>query len=109
MKTLNLSEAAQFLKLHPEEVRRRAKAGTIPGAKLGKRWAFIEDDLVEYIRSLYACNRQALQVGHEEKKLCHSLNVGRRGGSVSPHQAASALDALLQQKTEPRRKNSTTS
>jgi len=31
MKTLNLDEAAQFLKLHPEEVRRRAKAGIIPG------------------------------------------------------------------------------
>jgi len=27
MKTLNLDEAAQFLKLHPEEVRRRSKAG----------------------------------------------------------------------------------
>ena len=56
MRTLNLSEAAQFLKLHPEEVRRRAKAGIIPGAKLGKRWAFtfIEDDLADHIRSLYA-------------------------------------------------------
>lgn len=42
MKTLNLIEAAQFLKMHPEEVRRRAKSGIIPGAKLGKRWAFIE-------------------------------------------------------------------
>lgn len=109
MKTLNLSEAAQFLKLHPEEVRRRAKAGIIPGAKLGKRWAFIEDDLAEYIRSLYAYARQALQVRHKEKKLCHSLNVVRRGGLVSPHQAASELDALLQQKLKPRRKNSTTS
>jgi hypothetical protein len=109
MKTLNLTEAAQFLKLHPEEVRRRAKAGIIPGAKLGKRWAFIEDDLADHIRSLYACTRQALQVGHEEKKLCHSLNAVKRGGFDSPHRAASALDALLQQKTKPRRRNSTTS
>ncbi|HMV11774.1 MAG TPA: helix-turn-helix domain-containing protein [Nitrosomonas sp.] len=108
MKTLNLTEAAQFLKLHPEEVRRRAKAGIIPGAKLGKRWAFIEDDLADHIRSLYACTRQALQVGHEEKKLCHSLNVVKRGGFDSLHQAASALDALLQQKIKPKPKNSTT-
>ena len=109
MRTLNLSEAAQFLKLHPEEVRRRAKAGIIPGAKLGKRWAFIEDDLAEHIRSLYACTRQALQVGHEEKQLCHSLNAVKRCGLDSPHQMASELDALLQLKTKPKHKNSTTS
>ncbi len=67
MKTLNLTEAAQFLKLHPEEVRRRAKAGIIPSAKLGKRWAFIENDLADHIRSLYACTQQALQVGHDRQ------------------------------------------
>lgn len=109
MNTFNLEEAALFLKLHPEEVRRRAKAGIIPGVKLGKRWVFIEDDLVAYLRSLYATLRQALQVGHEEKQLCHSLNVVRRGGLVSPHQAASELDALLQQKIKPKHRNSTTS
>jgi len=36
MKTLDLSEAAAFLKMHPEEVRRRAKVGLIPGAKAGR-------------------------------------------------------------------------
>ena len=109
MKTLNLDDAAQFLKLHPEEVRCRAKAGIIPGAKSGKRWVFIEDDLVAYLRSLYATPRQALQVGHEEKQLCHSVNVVRRGGLVSPHQAASELDALLAQPTKLKRKNAMTS
>ena len=109
MKTLNREEAAQFLKLHPEEVRRRAKAGIIPGAKVGKCWVFIEEDLAAYMRSLYAPPRQALQVGHGEKQLCHSANVVRRGGLVSPHQAASELDALLQLKIKPRRKNSTIS
>ncbi|WP_292917269.1 helix-turn-helix domain-containing protein [Nitrosomonas sp.] len=109
MKTLTLNEAAQFLKMHPEEVRRRAKRGIIPGAKSGKRWVFVEDDLVAYLRSLYATPRQALQVGHEEKQLCHSVNVVRRGGLISPHQAASELDALLQLKIKPKHRNSTTS
>ena len=36
MKTLTLVEAADFLKLHPEELRRRAKSGRVPGAKAGK-------------------------------------------------------------------------
>lgn len=35
MRTLVLREAAAFLKIHPEELRRRAKLGQIPGA----RWA----------------------------------------------------------------------
>ena len=33
-----------------------------PGAKPGRCWIFIEDDLAEYVRSLYAPPRQALQV-----------------------------------------------
>jgi hypothetical protein len=109
MKTLDLEEAAQFLKIHPEEVRRRAKAGIIPGAKVGKCWVFIEEHLAAYIQSLYPPLRQALQVGHGEKQLCHSVNVVKRGGLASPHQAASELDALLQLKTKPKHRNSTTS
>jgi hypothetical protein len=35
MKTLTLLEAARFLKMHPEELRRRAKLGLVPGAKVG--------------------------------------------------------------------------
>lgn len=36
MKTLDLHEAAALLKLHPDTLQRRAKAGEIPGAKPGK-------------------------------------------------------------------------
>jgi hypothetical protein len=59
MKTLNLREAA-FLHMHPEEVRTRAKRGLIPGAKIGRRWVFIEVDLAAFVRSLYAVRRQGL-------------------------------------------------
>lgn len=110
MKSLTLQEAAAFLKLHPEEVRRRAKAGLVPGAKLGKRWVFLLDDLAQYVRSLYSAPRQALRVTwRKEVTDCHSTNAAVRGGLISPHQAASALDALLALKTKPRRENSTTS
>ena len=62
METWNLEQAAKFLKLHPEELRRRAKAGFVPSAKVGKCWVFIPDDLASYLRSLYALDWQALQV-----------------------------------------------
>ena len=38
MRTMGLKEAAEFLRVHPEELRRRAKAGHIPGAKVGRAW-----------------------------------------------------------------------
>ena len=110
MKTLSLTEAADFLKMHAEEVRRRAKSGKIPGAKLGKRWVFILDDLAEHIRSQYASPRQALRVVTEkEANICHSTNAAIRGGSCSPHQQESVLDALLAQPTKTKHKNTTTS
>jgi Helix-turn-helix domain len=62
MKTLSLREAAAFLHMHPEEVRTRAKRGIIPGAKVGRCWVFIEDDLAEFVRSLYPVKRPALPV-----------------------------------------------
>lgn len=54
MKTLDLEEAAAFLKMTPEGLRRKVANGEVPGAKPGKRWCFREDDLAEYLRSLYA-------------------------------------------------------
>ena len=62
MHTLDLKQAAAFLHMHPEEVRRRAKLGLLPGAKPGKSWIFIDSDLAEFVRSHYAVQRQALQV-----------------------------------------------
>ena len=107
MKTLNLLEAAAFLHMHPEELRRRAKLGQIPAAKPAKIWVFIEDDLAEYLRSLYPNPRQALQVTLPmELKQCHFSNAIISGGSTSPHRAVSELDALLQRKIKSKRKNS---
>lgn len=85
MKTLNLQQAAKFLNLHPVTVQEKARAGIIPGAKPGKCWTFIEDDLATYLRSLYPCNRQALQGEHVEIKPCRSTNAKTRriGGSGS--------------------------
>lgn len=106
MITLDLKQAAQLLKMHPEEVRRRARMGQLPGAKPGKRWVFVEADLAEYLRSLYAQSRQALRVAlRKEVSECHSTNAVVRGGFDLPLRAASELDALLAQGTKPKPKS----
>src|SRR6266513_406226 len=107
MRTLDRVEAASFLKMNKEELRKKAKTGRIPGAKAGKRWVFIDDDLVSYLRSRYACDRQAL-VG-DRSNLCRSTNAEACGGFVTPHRAANLLDSLLKQATGKPRRNSTTS
>src|SRR5688572_3267908 len=102
MRTLSLTEAAQFLKMHPEEVRRRAKAGIIPGAKAGRAWVFLEEDLAAYLRSLYSRTRQALQVTWgKEVAECHFANAVKPGGSTSQPQAGNEYADLLGLATKP--------
>src|SRR3954471_21895195 len=108
MSTLDLKQAADFLKMHPEEVRRRARAGQLPGAKAGKRWVFIVEDLVAYLRSLYASSRQALRVTlRKEVEKCHFASVATRGGLISPRQAARELESRLARATARPRRNTT--
>ena len=56
IKVLNLVQAAIFLQMNPEVVRRMTKAGTLPGAKPAKEWRFIDEDLVNWIRGGYKCS-----------------------------------------------------
>src|ERR1700687_3927380 len=101
MRTLSLTEAAALLHMHPEEVRRRAKCGAIPGAKPGRRWIFIEDDLADYLRSFYASPRQALQVTLRKEMECHFANAAVSGGSTSSLQTGSEYAELLGLPTKP--------
>ncbi|HEV2227536.1 MAG TPA: helix-turn-helix domain-containing protein [Steroidobacteraceae bacterium] len=102
MKTLDLKEAAEFLRMHPEEVRSRAKRGRIPGAKTGRRWVFLEADLAAHIRSLYPQPRQALQVTSSEKELiCHYADAVVSGGSTSALRTGSEYAELLGLPTKP--------
>ena len=80
--TLGIVEAAAFLRCHPDTLQRRAAAGIIPGAKVGRRWVFLATDLESYLRSLYAC---------------HSTDANREasGTSTSAVDAAEELDARL--------------
>lgn len=52
--TLDLNQAAAFLKMNPKSLRQKAKTGKIPGAKPGKRWCFLKSDLISYLRSHYS-------------------------------------------------------
>ena len=106
MDTLNLQQAAELLRIHPVTLQAKAKAGEIPGAKIGKCWVFVDVDLIDHIRSQYP--RRTLQ-GEQEISLCHSLNAKTRpsGGSRSPS-TDKLYKKALERPTKAKPRNSTT-
>jgi excisionase family DNA binding protein len=44
-----LTEAAAFLRIHPDTLAQRARAGEIPGCKVGRAWVFLPELLREYL------------------------------------------------------------
>lgn len=50
MTTLDLDAAAAMLCMSPDALMRKARAGIVPGAKPGRRWAFIRDDILPFVR-----------------------------------------------------------
>ncbi len=53
METLDLDQAAEFLKMNAEVLRRKAKSGGIPGRKAGKCWVFIREHLADWVSGRY--------------------------------------------------------
>ena len=85
IKTLDLKEAAVFLKMTPAGLRRKVACGDIPGAKPGKCWCFREDDLAEYLRSLYArAAKISWGVQPVRRTVWHSTKEMAFGGFRSP-------------------------
>lgn len=93
MNTFTLIEAAAFLKMHPEELRRRAKQGLIPGAKAGRAWVFVDEDLVAWLRSRYASPMEPML--NKEVLLCPSTKGMQSGGSISSLQQENEYADLL--------------
>lgn len=50
MRTFDLLECADFLKVDRNKVLSLAGSGELLGAKIGRAWVFLEDDVVAYLR-----------------------------------------------------------
>lgn len=74
--TFDTDEAAGFLKVHPNTVLQLAEHGDLPGAKIGRAWVFLVEDLVTYLREQVYEQSQQRRDGRGRR--CRS--VGGRGG-----------------------------
>ncbi|WP_210397306.1 helix-turn-helix domain-containing protein [Motiliproteus sediminis] len=96
MHALGLKEAAAFLHLSPSTLGMLARSGKIKAAKPGKRWVFLERDLVAYLDRLYAGRGQAPQRDcEEETSQWQFINAAPRGGLASQRPAGKEYAALL--------------
>jgi hypothetical protein len=52
--TLDLHGVAALCKAEPETIAQYARAGEIPGTKMGKSWVFLKDDVIAFLRKRIA-------------------------------------------------------
>ena len=97
MQSLNLDKAAKFLQMNPEVLRRKAKLGTIPGRKAGKKWVFIKEHLADWVSGRYPETGLDLRVidTEQESKTCQSTSVEIPGGYNSPTKTEKKYNDLL--------------
>jgi len=95
METILLNEASELLGIHPQTLLKLARAGDVPAAKPGKRWVFIKEDLIDYLRSKYQ-NTQITATHKRDKKKCYiKEKTVSTGGLKSQHQLESEYENLL--------------
>ncbi|UJH74347.1 helix-turn-helix domain-containing protein [Burkholderia cenocepacia] len=59
MRTFDLQECADFLKVDRTTAMKLAQQGDIVGARIGRAWVFLEDDVVAFLRE--QAQRQTLE------------------------------------------------
>ena len=107
MAMLDIQGAAALLHISESAVYEKARNGDIPGAKPGKCWVFVEEDLIAYVRSLYRPNRESVQAEQKENVTSCSTEEKpvKSGGQSSPHQTEKKYSDLLGQKTNAKPRN----
>ncbi|WP_339879051.1 helix-turn-helix domain-containing protein [Pseudidiomarina gelatinasegens] len=106
MKTYDIHQAAKYLCMSASHLGQLARCKRIKAAKPGKRWVFLEKDLVEYLDALYSSGVNTPQQGcDEEDSSWHCTNVGTSGGLASRLQTVKEYNKLLARKTRSRHKS----
>ena len=78
MRTFNVQEAADFLKISDQTLRIMAQAGSIPAAKVRRSWVFTDEGLESYLREEILRQTSERNALTEEKKAYAQMRGKRR-------------------------------
>jgi Helix-turn-helix domain len=76
MKTYDINEAADFLKVDRTTALDLAVGGALPGAKVGRAWVFMEDELINYLRDV---TRRQTQERRAQAEAYNALRMSLQG------------------------------
>lgn len=68
MTTLDRLQAAKLLNCSTAHLLRLTRSGSIPGAKVGRGWVFIEQDLLDWLRQQMKPKTAPRPVGRPRKR-----------------------------------------
>jgi len=91
MKTYDINEAADFLKIDRSTALDLASLGTLPGAKVGRAWVFMEDELIAYLRDV---TRKQTQVRRTEAEATQVIERAVREPGLRRRSRRRPLPAL---------------
>lgn len=74
MKTYDINEVADFLKVDRTTALQLAADGVLPGAKVGRAWVFMEDEVVNYLRDV---TRAQTQGRRAQIEACNALRIAQ--------------------------------
>jgi len=100
---LTLRETAAFLNLHPNTIRAQVRRGTLPGAKIGRGWRFLEADLIVWMRSRYPRSARIMRRAGELEELWRPTGLEELVSACPRQNTERALDALLEHPASARR------
>lgn len=94
MKTLTINESSEILHCEKSKLLELVTNGKIPGAKIGRSWVFLEEDLYEFVRT--EARRQQEATLKEKARRYEIMN--------KPHPSNEELSTLMRPKKIGRRR-----
>jgi excisionase family DNA binding protein len=91
MKTYDIHEVAEFLKIDRSTALDLAAIGELPGAKVGRAWVFLESDLVAYLedkvryQTMERREESSIQKQQGQNLVEFSFRTNRRRARQPPH------------------------
>ena len=110
MSTLDLTQAAALLKVHPKTLEKLARVGSVPSCKVGRAWVFVEELLMDWLMT--QSRSRVSVVDLQEKSECRSTDARTHRGGGSNYRPSgvnrSLYSAALGLPIDERRRRSTT-